>query len=232
MSIYCSQCGKQIPEDSAFCTFCGVALLPATDEGKQKKKAKKENAKDETKAEESEIPTLFDRFAEIHDSTGEQREKYNALISPAAWILMNNLANNDLEKLLSKNEEIKQETYAFVQAMRLALQLSYPGGYRLYMANRLLYKKSLSAFEHVPSDEELRKEFQKIDFNVEYAKIPLDARMVMDTYSNFRFKSLFESYPESQKRIDSKVLEALQGEIMGGVIWGYFFGQIEDKYRK
>ncbi|MDD5055023.1 MAG: zinc ribbon domain-containing protein [Candidatus Peribacteraceae bacterium] len=219
MAIYCTDCGKSIPEDSMFCGFCGLKLT------------KTGTAQVADKTPQKAV-TLFDKFAEIHDSTGEEREKYNALISPATWTIMNNLANNDLEKMLSKHEEIKQETYAFVQALRLALQLSYPGGYRLYLANRLLYKKSLSTFEHEPSEEELRKELQKIDFNTEYAKIGLDARMVIDTYSNFRFNSLFESYFQSQKRMNTKALEALRGEIMGGIIWGYFFGQIEDKYRK
>ena len=231
MSIYCPQCGKEIADDSKFCTYCGTTLH-VQESNETVTVGKRRKRKTETVIEEKKPPTLFEKFAEIHDSKGEEREKYNALISPVAWTIMNSLANNDLEKILSKHEELKQESYAFVKALLFAMQLSYPGGYRLYLANRLLYKESVSKFEHVPSDEELRKELQKIDFNTEYAKIGMDARMIMDTYCDFRFNSLFELYPEIQKRIDVKALEAMKAEIMGGIIWGYFIGQIEDRYKK
>ncbi|MDO8468506.1 MAG: zinc ribbon domain-containing protein [Candidatus Peribacter sp.] len=226
MSMFCPQCGKEVPGDSLFCTYCGELIKDPIDEKKKQEKTKADSNNEESKM------TLFDKFAEIHDSTGDQREKYNALISPAAWTIMNSLANNDLEKILSKHEELKQESYAFVKALLFALQLSYPGGYRLYLANRLLYKQKLSVFEHVPSEEELRKELQKIDFNIEYAKIGMDARMIMDNYCSFRVTSLFESYPEHQKRLDTKAVEALKAEVLGGIIWGYFLAQIEDRYRK
>ena len=55
--MYCSSCGEEVADDSAFCRYCGEAFTPESGEGEQKQ-VERETPTAEPESEEGETSTL------------------------------------------------------------------------------------------------------------------------------------------------------------------------------
>ncbi len=235
MSMFCTQCGQQIPEDSIFCTFCGTALNHPVTEEKPEKNVKKEKTKEESRNEVSKTSTLFDKFAEIHDLKGDEKTKFfNTSTSIAALHLLEKIEKNAIDNLLKEATELKERKHSLIELIQHNLFLATLGGYEIFLAKRTLDGEALESFKEKPELDKLSDEWIKVlkeDSNASIKMIPDEVIGAILKYRNFRVDSLQGKYKTEIESLSHNAFEKFEEIHMTSVIWGYFVGLVESKYR-
>ena len=77
--MYCNECGKKIPDDSKFCTYCGCKLqLPASDEGEEN--VEESGCRDLMVIDGAEAVDGTDEVM-LPDTYGTEKQKSNLVLS-------------------------------------------------------------------------------------------------------------------------------------------------------
>lgn len=222
--MYCNQCGKQNPPDGKFCQHCGATL-------------QKENEPMSTEVQElkqivkTKSDLLWDKFAEIHDSQGEKKEKFNSFASTYIWELTERLAVNAFESFIKDNiDELNAQPYKTIEALKNAYILSVVGGYRLWQAEALLDKHELNRFKSFSMDDFIEA-WKNYDFDNAFKAISDEMATCITQYNNFRFNNFLESMPEA-KNLSNATIEKLKSSLIFQIANGRHAGDIENNFRK
>jgi uncharacterized Zn finger protein (UPF0148 family) len=227
--MYCNKCGKQIDEDSIFCQFCGNNVAESETEPKEEP-TKEEDASPKT-IKKSKADLLWEKFVEVYDAEGEDREKFNALSSEYVWELFERLSVNAFESFIQDNkEELNKLPYKTIESLKNTYTWIVIGGYRLWLAEVLLEDKKLNKFKSFSIDE-LIEEWKKYDFDKEVKALSDEMDMGLTRYSNFRFNSFMENSPEA-KELSNATIEKLKSSLLIQTLNGYHTGKIENTFRK
>lgn len=228
--MYCNNCGKQIDEDSIFCQFCGNKVAESNIEPKETEPSKEEDTSPKP-AKKSKADLLWERFVEVYDAEGTDRERFNALSSEYVWELFDRLSVNAFESFIQDNkDELNKLPYKTIESLKNTYTWTVIGGYRLWLAEILLEDKKLNKFKSFSIDE-LVEEWQKYDFDKEIKALSDEMDMGLTRYSNFRFNSFMENAPEA-KELPNATIEKLKSSLLIQTLNGYHTGKIENTFRK
>lgn len=232
MNAFCTECGNKIVENSKFCSSCGAKQL-GEDSPKEEVDSSTEPHAEETP---SNILSLFDKFAEIHDTRGDERVKFfKECISSAAIQILDRIESNQLEQLLESAPEFKEHKHSFVAYIQSSLNASALGGYEIYVAQLALKGKPLNSFKKEPEEKLLSDKWVKAlkdDFDSVFEKMPNETHNVLLKYRNFRMDAFQEKYKDEMESLSHAAFEKLEGVHMTSVVWGYFLGLVESDFRK
>lgn len=223
-NIFCTNCGKNIGEDSKFCQFCGARI------GIQRADSKDENSDKEKTAADN----LWNKFVEVYNSKGEERKKYEDNFSNEAWELINRLSINTFESFIEEHKEIlNKQPYKALEALKSSYQLATGGGYWFWIAESLLCGDKLGKPKPIEF-EKFVEEWKKAALE-NYAqtskKLSEELMVGMSNFHNFRIEALFEAAP-SVKELPNEFIEKLKSNLVMQVVWGYIIGLNESAYRK
>ena len=229
-SMYCNSCGKQIDEDSIFCQFCGNNVADEKSNGKSNDTSEKEEVKTD-ELEKSKADLLWEKFVEVYDADGADRERLNALSSSYVWELFERLSVNAFESFIQDNkEELNKQPYKTIEALKNVYTWVVIGGYRLWLAGALLEDKKLNKFKSFSLDEFV-EEWKKYDFDKEVKALSEEMGVSISRYSDFRFNSFMEGSPEA-KELSNATIENLKSSLLIQTLNGYHSGKIEYTFRK
>ncbi len=227
--MFCEKCGKQIPEESSFCKFCGSKTVI-------------EKTIDSDKAEEQEVTKtqgkvsvgIWDKFAEIHDSKGEERERFMNFSSNEAWELINRVGKNSFESFIEEHkDQLNKQPYAVLEILESTIKFAVIGGYWLWTAEHILKRGASWKLKPIILDDFIREWTENLkelsDFIENNSSNDLSEAML--TYQNFKFNSFLENCP-SIKELPVEFINNMKSEILGKILWGYFIGITESKYIK
>lgn len=228
--MYCNNCGKQIDEDSIFCQFCGNNVADEKSDHKSSDSSKKEEVKPE-EVKKNRADLLWEKFVEVYDAEGADRERFSALSSSTVWELFERLSVNAFESFIQDNkEELNKQPYKTIEALKNVYTWVVIGGYRLWLAEALLEDKKLNKFKSFSLDEFV-EEWKKYDFDKEIKALSEEMDVSIFRYSDFRFNSFMESSPEA-KELSNATIENLKSSLLIQTLNGYHAGKIEDAFRK
>lgn len=226
--MYCHNCGKQIEEDSIFCQFCGNKITKHHSESKKEETPKEEDSKPNNK---SKADLLWEKFVEVYDAEGADRERFNAFSSENVWELFERLSVNAFEDFIQVNkEELNKLPYKTIESLKNTYTWVVLGGYRLWLAEALLNDEKLNKFKSFSIDE-IVEEWRKYDFDKEIKALSEEMGIGISRYSDFRFNSFMESAPEA-KELSNATIEKLKSSLLIQVLNGYHSGKIENTFRK
>lgn len=221
--MFCPNCGKQIPEGGRFCQYCGSELGV--------EKTEKIEEKSDSNKKESNI--LWDKFAEIYDAKDENKKKYTDFSSNEAWELINRIYNNSFERFISDNkEQLNKLPYLAIEKIKSIYNLCVIGGYWFWMAEYLL-KYDLSGKLKEIDLKKFIKDWEKIAIDnrqENLSKISDELSKNLEIFLNFQSNNLLELAPNI-KDLSNETVEKLKMSLMLQIIWGYFIGLAEEKYR-
>jgi hypothetical protein len=222
--MFCTNCGKNIGEDSKFCQFCGTNIGDKKDNDKKETETTKSTATD----------NLWDKFVEVYNSKGEERKKYEDQFSNEAWELINRLSINAFESFIKEHKEVlNKQPYKTIEALKSSYQLATAGGYWLWMAETLLKKGELGKLKPIEL-EKFIEEWKRAaieNYTQTSKKFSEELITVMSYFHNFRMEALFETAP-SLKDLPNEFIEKLKSNLIMQIVWGYIIGQNELAYRK
>lgn len=223
--MFCKHCGKSIGEDSAFCEFCGSK----TDSNKpEKPEEKKPVEKQKSSA------TVWDKFVEIFDSEGEQRDSYIALTPTETWEVIGKLPTNFCETFLKEHKEVlNKQPYKVIEDLEKTFKGSFLVGYWIWLAEHLNKNKEITKVGSI-SQPDLLKEWGAISEKEQPSftkNISEELAAPFVNMSEHRMKNLFESAP-TIKDVPNEVIESLKASLFVQMIWGYMLGKAENKFRK
>ena len=226
--MFCEKCGKEISNESKFCKFCGAkATIEKTVE-----QDKTEN-QEITKTQKKEGVGIWDKFAEIHDSNGEEREKFMSLSSNEAWELINRIGKNGFENFIEENkEQLNKQPYKTLEYLEETIKYSVIGGYWLWTAEYILKNGENWKLKSIDLDnliKEWTENLKGIESLVE--NIPEDLDIAFGRYRNFKMNSFLENSPLI-KELPAEFIEKIKAELMLKILSGYFIGVSESKYIK
>jgi len=229
--MYCNKCGKQIDEDSIFCQFCGNNTADERSEHKSSDSSKKGEVKSE-EVKKIKADLLWEKFVEVYDAEGADREWFNALSSEYIWELFERLSINAFESFIQDNkEELNKQLYKTIEALKNVYTWIVIGGYRLWLAEALLNKyKKLNKFKSFSLDEFV-EEWKKYDFDKEIKALSEEMGIGISRYSDFRFNSFMENAPEA-KELSNATVEKLKSSLLVQTLNGYHAAKIENTFRK
>jgi len=229
--MYCNNCGKQIDEDSIFCQFCGNNVADDKSKHKSSDSSKKGKVKSE-EVKKNKTDLLWEKFVEVYDADGTDREKFNALSSEHIWELFERLSVNAFESFIQDNkEEFNKQPYKTIEALKNVYTWVVIGGYKLWLAEALLNKyKKLNKFKFFSLDEFV-EEWKKYDFDNEIKALSEEMGIGISKYSDFRFNSFMENAPEA-KELSNATIEKLKSSLLVQTLNGYHAGKIENTFRK
>lgn len=227
--MYCNSCGKQIEEDSIFCQFCGNKVTE--DNIDEKSSSTKENEVKPKPVKKSRTDLLWDKFVEVYDAEGADRERFNALSSSYVWELFERLSANAFESFIQDNkEELNKQPYKTIEALKNVYTWVVIGGYRLWLAEALLEDKKLNKFKSFSLDDFV-EEWKKYDFDEEVKALSDEMGIGISRYSDFRFNTFMENSPEA-KELSNATIEKLKSSLLIQTLNGYHAGKIEGAFRK
>jgi hypothetical protein len=219
--MYCPNCGKKIPADSNFCEYCGHKTLrqPTGDE----------------KADTSAGPqSLWDKFAMIWDSKGDERKSYESQTSNEVWELIRRMSKVGFESFITEyKEQFNKQPYKVVEALEPAFLFAATGGYWLWMAEALLGARQLKKLKPITT-ERFFEEWKKTAFEgYEQTSKSMSNELgeVMNNFHSWRVKNLLETAPMLEE-MPTEIIEDLKGRLGVQVYWGYAAGLTESNYRK
>ncbi|MDP2638159.1 MAG: zinc ribbon domain-containing protein [Candidatus Levybacteria bacterium] len=228
--MHCNKCGEKIEEDSAFCQFCGNKVA-GNNTGQQANDSSREEDIESKSVKKSRADLLWEKFAEVYDADGADREKFNALSSQHVWELLERLSVNAFESFIQDNkEELNKQPYKTIEALKNVYIWTVDGGYKLWIAEVLLNDKKLDKFKSF-SLEEFVVEWKKYDFDKAFKALSEEMSIGISRYSNFRFNSFIESAIEA-KELSNATIENLKTSLLFQALNGYHAGQIENTFRK
>lgn len=218
--MYCEKCGKEIPNESKFCKFCGAKLL-------EEKKTEPEK----TKAENND---LWEKFVEIYGSNAEEKTRKNYLASNEAWELITRLGTNSFENFIKENkEQLDKQPYKVIEELKTTFANSVIGGYWFWMAEEFVKSGNLKKISPVNFDN-LSKDWENIISNFfkdNPNRVSNELDNSMNTFHNFQINTILESSP-SIKELTNEFIEKLKSSLIFQILWGYSVGIAESKYRK
>jgi len=224
--MFCTNCGKKIPEESKFCPFCGTKL---SDES--------ESARIEEKQEEDKKNQgIWDKFVEIYTSKGEERKKYVNLSSQELWELIDRLGINPFEKFIQENKDVlNKEPYKVIEDIKSAFSSSSLAGYWFCMAETFLVKGTLSKLKTIDLNKFIEEWKKTLDDEI---KKPVEERIANDElltamvrFCNFEMDNIFKTSP-SLKELTHEFIEKLKNTLLLQIFYGYLAGLTESKYRE
>lgn len=228
--MYCNKCGKQIDEDSLFCQFCGNSV--ADEDAKPKSEtSSKQKTKSETE-KKSKSDLLWEKFVEVYDAEGKERDRFNALSSTHIRELLERLSVNGFESFIQENkEDFNKQPYKTIESLKTVYSWVGLGGYRLWLAEALLDdKEELNKFKSLSLDKfiDVWKEY---DFDKAFKKLSEEMGICITRYANFRLNSFMENAPEA-KELPNATVELLKTSLLLHTLNGYHAGKIENTFRK
>jgi hypothetical protein len=228
--MHCNKCGEKIEEDSVFCQFCGNKVAGKNTEHQTNDSSREEDIKSKP-VKKSKEDLLWEKFAEVYDSDGADREKFNALSSQHVWELLERLSVNAFESFIQDNkEELNKQPYKTIEALKNVYIWAVDGGYKLWVAEALLNDKKLDKFKSF-SLEEFIGEWKKCDFDKALKALSEEMNIGISRYSNFRFNSFIESAIEA-KELSNATIENLKTSLLFQTLNGFYAGQVENTFRK
>jgi len=228
--MYCNNCGKQIDEDSVFCQFCGNSLADGDTRPKSKASSKEETKSETEKKSKSDL--LWEKFAEVYDAEGEERDRFNALSSAHIWELLERLSINGFESFIQENkEQLNKQPYKTIEALKTVFTWTGLGGYRLWLAEALLDgKEELNKFKSFSLDKFIDA-WKEYAFDKASKMLSEEMGISITRYSNFRLNSFMENAPEA-KELPNATVELLKTSLLLHTLNSYHAGKIENTFRK
>ncbi len=226
VNLSCGSCGTLNFAGSLFCQKCGSKL---TADGKPEKKGglPKEVTKSQPKT------NLWDKFAELYDSTGERRERYLDSTTNDAWEFLQRVSTNIFEKFIEDNkEDLNKQPYRLIESLKNSYSWSIAGGYWIWLSEQVYNNDKIKPIKTYDI-EKLGKEWEKLafdDYSKTYTDISLEVKDGMNRFLTYRLNSFLDSVP-SAKDLTKEFVDKLQTSLVYCVIWGYIFGLAESKYR-
>jgi len=224
--MYCNNCGKHNPEDSKFCQVCGAKL-----NGQSESKPKVEESTPEVDIK-TKNDSLWDKFAEVYDAKGEDRERFDNVSSPSIWELLERLSVNAFESFIQENkDELNKQPYKTIEVLENIYTWAVLGGYRLWLAEALLDdKEELNKFKSFSLDKFIEA-WKQYDFDKAFKALSEEMGICISRYSDFRLNSLMENVPEA-KDLSNATVEKLKTSLLLQTLNGYHAGKIENTFRK
>lgn len=217
----CNNCHKQIDTDSKFCPYCGEKI------------SKKSKAKD-SDTHKNKDKDLWHKFAEIYDSTGDERKVFEDLSSNEVWELIRRISTNKFEDFIQENKKLlNKQPYKVIETLKNVYGWCASGGYWFWMAEALLKNKTIKE----PRNLELThfiEEWQKL-ITKKYEDLQKDfspsLEKSMSTFFEIELNNILNS-AESIKDLPNETIERLKTDVFVLIFWGYLGGVAESKYRK
>lgn len=220
--MYCNKCGKSIDEDSKFCRYCGAEI--------SKSKTNNKKAKTDKKGEENK---LWDKFAEIYDSVGDERKTYMDLSSNEAWELISRISNNKFEDFIQEyKEQLNKQPYKVIETLKNVFSWCTSGGYWFWLAQALLKQDKLTEPKSIALNKYI-EEWQALlgkDFKEHKKDFLPDMERSISIFYEYELKIFIES-AESVKELPNEFIEKLKTALFIQLFWGYLVGEAEAKYR-
>ncbi len=229
--MYCNNCGKQIDPDHKFCKFCGAKLEKVEH---NQGTSSQTNSSDQSTSSPKVHTKLWDKFAEIYDSSGEERKKYSDLSSNEVWELMQRISTNRFEDFIKENKDLlNKQPYKVIEALKNVFSWCTYGGYWFWMAEAFSNDEVLNKPKSIDL-EKLVKEWTKIATK-NYAEstkgMSEELMQAMSIFFEFELKNVLES-AETVKELPNDLIENMRSNLLIQIIWGYLGGVSEAKYRK
>lgn len=223
--MFCKDCGKKISNESKFCKFCGGRVVNnETTETAETEKQETPKNKDKQ---------IWDKFAEIYDSKGKERERFNDLSSNEAWELINRLGKNTFESFIEENKELlNKQPYKVLDNLESTIKFAVIGGYWLWMSEYILKNgekwklKTIDLDIFIKEWTESLKELANL-----IKKISEELDMAFGRYQDFAMNDFLENSP-TIKELPAEFIEKIKSELMIRILSGYFIGITESKYIK
>ncbi|HXK36078.1 MAG TPA: zinc ribbon domain-containing protein [Candidatus Paceibacterota bacterium] len=223
--MFCKHCGKSIAENSAFCEFCGGSI----GEGRSIEPEKRRPVE-----EKKDSATIWDKFVEIFDSEGRQRDSYIALTPAETWEIIGKLPTNYCETFLSEHKEVlNKQPYKAIESIEQAFKGSFLVGYWIWLAQYLNRNERVGKVGDI-SQADLIKEWATISEKEQPSfikNVSEELALPFVTMSKHRMENLFESAP-TIKEVPNEIVESLKTSIFIQMIWGYMLGKAENRFRK
>jgi hypothetical protein len=227
--MFCEKCGKEISNESKFCKFCGANIV--VEETTELDKTENQEA---IKTQKKEVVEIWDKFAEIYDSKGEERDKFNALSSNEAWELINRIGKNTFEGFIEENKErLNKQPYTVIENLENLFKFAAIGGYWLWTAEHILNKGNSWKLKTIDLDKFIKDWTESLtglnDFIEKNSSTDLGGAILQ--YQNFKANSFLENCP-TIKELPVEFIDNIKTEVLGKILWGYFIGVAESKYIK
>lgn len=225
-NLPCSQCRKLNPPSSNYCQKCG-SKLTKDDNPKKDDTSSKKTSNTQQKSK------LWDKFAEMYDSSGEKREKYLSSTSDEAWNFLQRVSTNMFEKFIEDNkEELNKQPYRVVESLKSNFNWSAFGGYWIWLAEQIYDNEKIQPLRNYDI-EILIQEWEKLvfeDYSKTYESISEQVKEIMYSFFTYRVDSFLNSDPRA-KDLTKEWIDKMRASMIYCVIWGYVFGLVEAKYR-
>lgn len=221
----CTSCGKKNSEGSIFCQYCGKKISIDKTHTNSKKSETKNTSKD---------GLLWDKFAELYDSTGDERQEYLNKSSDEVWEVINRVSTNSFESFIEKYKDpLNKQSYNAIETIKSIINWCTSGGYWFWMAETYLEEGKLQGLNNIKLDDLIEKwKIIAVDnYNDSAKKISDGMSLSMDKFFRFEFNTLIESAP-GLKDLTNEIIEDLKGLLIMHILWGYFVGLAESRYRK
>lgn len=214
--IFCTNCGKEIDDDSKFCPFCGAAVV--------------ENQEAESENKEEENSPLWNKFVDIRDSKDEKRTKYMNFIPDATWTVMKNMRENLLDELKqSYPDEIGGLPYKDVEIIISFFSIAQRDGYWIRLSSRLLKDSRIKKAKDLTVDQLVAKWTKELEKDIEKTTEP-DELNILNIISVFDLDQVLED--EKIKELPNKVIESIKSDFYKLTYWGFLLGVAEEKLQK
>lgn len=227
--MFCEKCGKEISNESKFCKFCGVKIVSenTTETDKTESQGSADNQKKVNIG-------VWDKFAEIYDSKGGERDKFNDLSSNEAWELINRIGKNTFESFIEENkEQLNKQPYTVIESLENLFKFAVIGGYWLWTAEYILENGNSWKLKPIVLDNFIKEWTENLKGLDEFIKKKSSSELgeAIITYQNFKANSFLENCP-SIKELPVIFIDNIKSEVLGKILWGYFIGISESKYIK
>lgn len=214
--MFCKNCGKELPDTSKFCAFCGERLSSSNTQ------TKSSDEKSERKA------SAWDIFIKILESTGEERESYTNNSSDAVWELLIRISTNVFEEFIEeKREELNKQPYKAIEHMKNVFLWCATEGYWAWYACELFSDGRFAALKVVDLDELIKLWEEEVE---KAESLPEDAASIIERYVEFRLENLMEEY-STLKDLANETVERIRELLYTLSIWSYYTGLAEARYK-
>jgi len=230
MTNFCTDCGNALNDEARFCTNCGIQVIDDTSDTDSKPKINKKSVTPETASDD-----LFDRFATIHDLKDKEHDKfYKENVTKAALNVTSKIEQIKIDALLESAPELNEQKHIFITYIKSSLYAGALGGYEIFLAAWEHEGRPLDKFKSKPINEKLLDDW--IDaVDKEYDKhidgISDEAKGIILRYSKFRMEGIEENHKEELEALPHATFEMIEQALSSSIIWGYFIGIVESKYR-
>lgn len=229
--MYCNNCGEKVDPTHKFCKFCGAKLEKV--EHNQETSSQPSSSDTSGSSLKTHIK-LWDKFAEIYDSSGEERKKYSDLSSNEVWELMQRISTNRFEDFIKENKNLlNKQPYKVIEAIKNVFSWCTYGGYWFWMAEAFSRGEALNKPKSIDL-EKLVKEWTAIstkNYTESTKDMSDELTQAMSVFFEFEMKNILES-ADTVKDLPNDFIENMTSNLVILIIWGYLGGVAEAKYRK